>query len=220
MIQNKAKCFCIWPFFGPHCINAAASPLTGGDAIGLRGDGFVEIHTKSEPKDITILFSTEAAEAILYIQGTIGNNISITGLLVNSSKDALKRQKSNFLSAENGQLLVAVVQDGSYYQMRCNIRIDDGQLHTLKVSKKPNLLSMQLDDHEKIQQIINKALSRFDKSHFVLGGHMQAFHDGKAGFKGCLYQLIIDNMETNLKKLVTEGNVNNVKTANIVPCLE
>lgn len=103
---------------------------------------------------------------------------------------------------------------GDYYGINCDIKVNDGQLHTLRLVKKANLLSMQLDSFDKIQQIINKDLQELDNQQSIyVGGRIKEFHDGKSGFRGCLYQLILDNKEINFDE-------NNVNTANIVPCQE
>ena len=51
------------------------------------------------------------------------------------------------------------------------------------------------------------------KFNLFLGGRIKEFHAGKSGFKGCFYQLIIDNQEKDFEN-------DPVNTANVVPCQE
>ena len=53
----------------------------------------------------------------------------------------------------NGELKMSVKNNGNYYGIHCDIKINDGQLHTLTIMKMANKISMQIDEHEEIQQI-------------------------------------------------------------------
>ena len=48
---------------------------------------------------------------------------------------------------------MSVQNNGNYYGIHCDIKINDGQLHTLTIMKMSNKISMQIDEHEEIQQI-------------------------------------------------------------------
>ena len=48
---------------------------------------------------------------------------------------------------------MSVKNNGNYYGIHCDIKINDGQLHTLTIMKMSNKISMQIDEHEEIQQI-------------------------------------------------------------------
>lgn len=50
-----------------------------GNSIGMRGDGFVEIPNEVFAKTITILFSTEDADAIILLQGFGGEKMEVLG---------------------------------------------------------------------------------------------------------------------------------------------
>ena len=56
-------------------------------------------------------------------------------------------------SVLNGELKMSVNNNGNYYGIHCDIKINDGQLHTLTIMKMSNKISMQIDEHEEIQQI-------------------------------------------------------------------
>ena len=75
--------------------------------------------------------------------------------------------------------------------------------------------------HDEIQQVFaqkNMNMSMFNEEensnfNLFLGGRIKEFHAGKSGFRGCLYQLIIDNQEKDFEN-------DPVNTANVVPCQE
>ena len=123
----------------------------------------------------------------------------------------------------NGELKLSVNNYGNYYGINCDIKINDGQLHTLTIMKTSNKISMQIDKNEEIQQVFSEELQDMNmienaeknssKSNLFLGGRIREFHAGKSGFRGCLYQLIIDNKEIDFE-------TNPVNTANVVPCQE
>ena len=130
----------------------------------------------------------------------------------------------------NGELKLSVNNYGNYYGINCDIKINDGQLHTLTIMKMSNKISMQIDKNEEIQQVFSEELQDMNsmqienaaaaveknsssKFNLFLGGRIREFHAGKSGFRGCLYQLIIDNKEIDFE-------TNPVNTANVVPCQE
>lgn len=57
----------------------------------------------------------------------------------------------------NGELKLSVNYYGTYYGINCDLKINDGQLHTLTIMKMANKLSMQIDEHDEIQQVKNTA---------------------------------------------------------------
>ena len=120
----------------------------------------------------------------------------------------------------NGELKLSVNNYGNYYGINCDIKINDGQLHTLTIMKMSNKISMQIDKNEEIQQVFSEELQDINlienaapaeknssKFNLFLGGRIREFHAGKSGFRGCLYQLIIDNKEIDFE-------TNPVNTAN------
>merc|ERR1712156_301965 len=131
MIENKAKCFCPWLYFGQNCSKTGIID----SSIGLRGDGYLEFATPS-PKFLTVLFSTEEENSLLLIQGT-DKNFWMVSIL-------------------NGELKLSVNNYGNYYGINCDIKINDGQLHTLTIMKMSNKISMQIDKNEEIQQVFSE----------------------------------------------------------------
>ena len=57
----------------------------------------------------------------------------------------------------NGELKLSVNYYGTYYGINCDLKINDGQLHTLTIMKMSNKLSMQIDEHDEIHQVKNTA---------------------------------------------------------------
>ena len=120
----------------------------------------------------------------------------------------------------NGQLRLSLNDAVSFQSIQCDIKINDGQLHTVIITFKNNVLSLQLDktqpitakislkdfDLEKVREIIRS-------QNLFVGGSLDHFRSGKFGFKGCMYQLILNNQEIDFE-------TDPVNTANIVPCQE
>eukprot|EP00093_Oithona_nana_P004907 04907.XXX_103654_102927_1 [CDS] Oithona nana genome sequencing. len=166
-----------------------------GSSIGYRGDGFVRLNHSSLPQKITIVFSTEDQNSLLVTQGRNDEN-SLT------------------VTVSNGHLKLSLFQNGDFYGIQCDVRINDGQLHTLTLEIKAKTISLILDGKDPITQEIDKVID-FQSDYLFIGGKIQEFLVGKPGFRGCIYQIIVDTTEIDFS-----DNNNSLTTANIVPCLE
>ena len=166
-----------------------------GSSIGYRGDGFVRLNQSSLPQKITIVFSTEDQNSLLMTQGRNEEN-SLT------------------ITVSNGHLKLNLFQNGDFYGIQCDVRVNDGQLHTLTLEIEPKKISLILDDKDPITQEIDQIID-FQSDYLFIGGKIEEFLVGKAGFRGCIYQIVIDTTEIDF----SDDN-NSLITANIVPCLE
>ena len=166
-----------------------------GSSIGYRGDGFVRLNQSSLPKKITIVFSTEDQNSLLMTQGRNEEN-SLT------------------ITVSNGHLKLNLFQNGDFYGIQCDVRVNDGQLHTLTLEIEPKKISLILDGKDPITQEIDQIID-LQSDYLFIGGKIEEFLVGKAGFRGCIYQIIIDTTEIDF----SDDN-NSLITANIVPCLE
>ena len=162
-----------------------------GNSIGYRGDGFVRFN-QSLPSKITIVFSTEDQHSLLLTQTqNEANSLTIT--------------------VSNGHLKLQLYQNGDFYGIQCDVRVDDGQLHTLTLEMEAKKMTLILDENEPIGQEIDTQISI--QSDLFIGGKIEDFLLGKPGFRGCIYQILIDTIEVDFSD-------KSLRTANIVPCLE
>ena len=162
-----------------------------GNSIGYRGDGFVRFN-QSFPSKITIVFSTEDQHSLLLTQTqNEANSLTIT--------------------ISNGHSKLLLYQNGDFYGIQCDVRVDDGQLHTLTLEMEAKKMTLILDENEPIVQEIDTQISI--QSDLFIGGKIEDFLLGKPGFRGCIYQILIDAIEVDFSD-------KSLTTANIVPCLE
>ena len=112
----------------------------------------------------------------------------------------------------NGHLKLQMYQNGDYYGIQCDVRVDDGQLHTLTLEITSKSVSFILDQNEPIIQTLDQNWI-WASEHFFIGGKIEEFVLGKIGFRGCIYQVLMDTKEIDFAD-------DSISTGNIVPCLE
>lgn len=117
------------------------------------------------------------------------------------------------LSVDEGKVKINLDQQGNHYGINCDVRVDDGQLHTLIISRVGLELTLQIDKHLPLVASVYQNFSQLLDANIFLGGRLEYFQDEKPGLRGCFHQLMLDEREIDFEK-------DPIKTANIVPCQE
>ena len=109
---------------------------------------------------------------------------------------------------KDGEISMIWIRDGTQYTINCNIKVNDGQLHSLNLHKNQTHLSFKLDNHEPIEhELFELRHAKFSGNLFV-GGHFDEFRSGKPGLKGCIHQMFLDFRQIDFEK-------DAIKTANV-----
>ena len=128
--------------------------------VGMRGDGFIELKTLSGIKLFTLRFATEEPNALLMVQGTEAHNMWNVSSRQRNNQKSLGHVFKNLLhlciSVTEGKVRFENLQNGRHYIINCSLPINDGQLHTLHLVRRPRLLSLQLGIHFEKEENLQK----------------------------------------------------------------
>jgi hypothetical protein len=64
-----------------------------------------------------------------------------------------------------GRIKQKLVQNGAVYVANCDIRIDDGSLHTLILTRNGQVFRLQIDDQEALNQTLKVTIFSFFLGH-------------------------------------------------------